>query len=89
MATEVIRYNDRSHLTNDAINEELSLMFEKGGMKKIIEPFMPQGSTVAISTRNIMIDEFYDHLGGDSILTNFLELLSTLKRVLILMRLWT
>ena len=37
-------------------------------MKKIIGPPFPQRSPVAASTRNIMVDELYGHLGGDSIL---------------------
>ena len=55
-------------------------MFEKGGMKKVIG----QGSSVTASTRNIMADEFYGHLGG----ILFLGRLLTLKRVSVQMRLW-
>ena len=58
----VTRYNDKDHLVNDAIGEELSLMFEKDGMKKVI-----QGSSITASTRSITVDEFYGYLGGDSV----------------------
>ena len=63
------RYNDKGHLVNGATGEELPLMFEKGGMKKVIG----QGSPVTASTRNITVDEFYGHLGGDSVLRTTLD----------------
>ena len=65
----VTRYNDKGHLVNDGIGEELPLMFEKGGIKKVIE----QGSSVTASTHNITIDELYGHLGGNSILRTTLD----------------
>src|SRR5204863_10211276 len=69
----VTRYNDKGRLVNGASGEELPLMFEKGGMKKVIGPPLPQSSLVAASTRNITVDELYGHLGGDSILRTTLD----------------
>src|SRR5947207_11078013 len=63
-------YNDKSYLVDDTFDEELSLMFEKGGMKKVIGM---KSSPIAVSARNVMIDELYDHLGGDSILRTTLD----------------
>src|SRR5205814_8538374 len=64
----VTRYNEKGHLVNGVSGEELPLMFDKGGMKKVIGATLPQSSPVAASTRNITIDEVYGRLGGDSIL---------------------
>ena len=66
--TGLTRYNDKNHLVNDTIDKELSLMFEKDEMKKII-----QDSLITISIRNIMIDEFYGHLDGDFVLRIILD----------------
>src|SRR5947207_14969715 len=62
---DIICYNNKNHFIDDIFNEKLSLMFEKNGMKKIIEM---KSSLIAVSTCNITIDELYDHLERNSIL---------------------
>lgn len=76
----VIRYNDKSRLVKGASGEEFPLMFERDEMKKVVGP-LPHDSPIATSTHNIMIDDPYGRLGGDSILRTLL----ILKKTLVLM----
>ena len=71
MNAGVTYYNEKSHLINDIIDEELPLMFNKDGMKMIIGS--PQNSPIVVSTRNITIDKVYEHLERDSILRTILD----------------
>lgn len=68
----VIRYNDKSRLVKGASGEEFPLMFERDEMKKVVGP-LPHDSPIATSTHNIMIDDPYGRLGGDSILRTIID----------------
>jgi len=67
---DIIYYNDKNCLVNDIFDEKLSLIFEKSGMKKVIEM---KNSSIAVSIHNIMIDKLYDYLEGNSILRTILN----------------
>ena len=67
---DIIHYNDKNHFVNNIFNEKFSLMFEKSEMKKVIEM---KSSSIAMSIRNVMIDELYDYLEENSILRIILD----------------
>ena len=67
---DIIHYNDKNCFVNDTFDEKFSLIFEKSGMKKIIRM---KSSLVAVSARNVTIDELYNHLEENSILRTTLN----------------
>ena len=66
LAAGRVRYNDAGRLVNATTGEELQLMFGKGGMIALF-PSLPQGPSISVSTRNIVAEEMYGHLGDGSI----------------------
>ena len=67
---DIIHYNDKNCFVNDTFDEKFSLIFEKSGMKKIIRM---KSSLVAVSARNVTIDELYNHLEENSIFRIILD----------------
>ena len=67
---DIIYYNNKNYFVNNIFDKKFLLIFEKSEMKKVIKM---KSSSIIVSICNIMIDELYDHLEGNSILRTILN----------------
>ncbi|HEU4342387.1 MAG TPA: retropepsin-like aspartic protease [Candidatus Binatia bacterium] len=68
----ITRFNENRRLINCATGEELAVMYGRGGMKALISN-SPPASAVNVSTRNILLDDPYAHVGHGAILRTTLD----------------